>query len=84
MNDQEDELQQVKAMLERLLSLAHEVQADMGAMPTAEEALEWAIGEVDTLLARRAQPSAGIAPLAPVEGKRPPPPHLQLVRGADE
>ena len=84
MNDQEDELQQVKAMLERLLSLAHEVQADMGAMPTAEEALEWAIGEVETLIARRTQLSAEFATSAPAEGKRPLPPHLQLVRGADE
>ena len=40
------ETEKVLAMLTQLLEQAHEVEADVGTAPTAQEALEWAISEV--------------------------------------
>lgn len=43
--------QEVLDILNRLLNQAIEVEADAGQMPTAEEALSWAIGEVEAITA---------------------------------
>lgn len=45
-------VEEILAILHRLLEQAHEVEADMGTMPGADEALEWAIGEAQAVLSR--------------------------------
>ncbi len=45
--------ERILAMLKRLLEQAYEVEADVGEMPTAEEALQWAIAEVEAMLQAR-------------------------------
>jgi hypothetical protein len=41
--------QQVLDILRKLLDQAVEIEADTGTMPTAEEALSWAIGEIELI-----------------------------------
>jgi hypothetical protein len=41
--------QDVLKILNRLLEQAEEVEAASGATPTAQEALAWAIGEIEAL-----------------------------------
>lgn len=45
-------VEEIIAILHRLLEQAYEVEADMGTMPGADEALGWAIGEAETVLSR--------------------------------
>ena len=45
-------VEEIIAILHRLLEQAHEVEADVGTMPGADEALEWAIGEAQAVLRR--------------------------------
>lgn len=42
------EKEAVLKILKDLLALAHSVEADMGSMPTAEEALESAIEQIES------------------------------------
>ena len=41
--------QQVLDVLQKLLEQALVVEASIGTMPTAEEALSWAIGEIEVI-----------------------------------
>jgi len=41
--------QQVLEILNRLLEQAYEIEADVGTTPTAMEALDWAISEVNAI-----------------------------------
>ncbi len=52
---------EVRSMLFKLLEQAREVEADIGTMPTAEEALTWALAEVDGMIAAR---QTGADPMA--------------------
>ena len=45
-------VEEVLAILRGLLEQAHEVEADMGAMPGADEALTQAIVETESVLTR--------------------------------
>ena len=49
------DLVKVKAMLQALLEQAYEVEADMGEMPGADEALSSAIVKIDEMLAQSAE-----------------------------
>lgn len=40
----------VLTILRGLLEQANEVEADVGKAPTAQEVLEWVIGEVETMV----------------------------------
>jgi hypothetical protein len=44
----------VLALLRELLDKAQDVDAEVGESPTAQEALDWAIGEVESLPAVKA------------------------------
>lgn len=56
-----DDLQEVLTMLRKLLEQARDCEADTGNTPAADEALTWAISEVEAMISRRdrtSQPSA--------------------------
>ncbi len=48
----EGAVEEILAILQRLLDQAHEVEADMGSMPGADEALTQAIVEAGQVLSR--------------------------------
>lgn len=52
-NEAVNALREVQKLLESLLAQADEVTADVGVEPTAQEALTWALAEVETMVARR-------------------------------
>lgn len=45
-------VEEIIAILHRLLEQAHDVEAEVGTMPGADEALGWAIGEAQAVLSR--------------------------------
>lgn len=53
MDSQPDVLLEVKSMLSRLLEQAHEVESEVGEMPTADEALDWPLAEVEKRITAR-------------------------------
>ena len=48
----ESALDEVLQVLQRLLEQAQDVEAEVGVMPGADEALGWAIGEVEAIQSR--------------------------------